>query len=290
VSLSFGSAMVVVKIVLEELSPLAFVLVRVSLGGAALLIGRRIAGPVPVPGKKDLVKLSALAILGVVVNQTFFFLGLARTTPVHATLIQQTIAPLTLFLSIAVGRERFSPLRAAGILVAFAGALALVSGGAAGFSSGELEGDLLILVNAASYAVFLVASQRTIVRLGSLTVSAWMFAIGTVILLPFGLPDLARTDFASLSSGAWAGIAFVVAFPTVLAYLLNAWALARAAPSLVSAYIFIQPFVAAALDVLLRGATLPLGTVLSGALILSGVLLTAIASRRTGQRRGPDTA
>ncbi len=289
-SLSFGSAMVVVKIVLEELSPLAFVLVRVSLGGAALLIGRRIAGPVPVPGKKDLVKLSALAILGVVVNQTFFFLGLARTTPVHATLIQQTIAPLTLFLSIAVGRERFSPLRAAGILVAFAGALALVSGGAAGFSSGELEGDLLILVNAASYAVFLVASQRTIVRLGSLTVSAWMFAIGTVILLPFGLPDLARTDFASLSSGAWAGIAFVVAFPTVLAYLLNAWALARAAPSLVSAYIFIQPFVAAALDVLLRGATLPLGTVLSGALILSGVLLTAIASRRTGQRRGPDTA
>lgn len=282
--------MVIGKIVLEEVPPLALVLIRVSLGGLALLVGRRFVRSVPVSGRKDLLKLALLAMLGVVVNQTFFFLGLARTSPTHATLIQQTISPMTLALSLALGRERFSKGRVAGIGIAFAGAVTLVARGGIDFSSSEFVGDAFVLLNAASYAVFLVLSPGTMVRLGSVTVSAYMFAIATFVLLPISLPSLLAADLAAVSGRAWAGIAFIVVFPTVIAYLLNAWALARAAPSLVSAYIFLQPFIAIGLDMALRGTRLTLETVVPGALILAGVAIAAIASKRTGQRRRPDTA
>lgn len=290
VALAFGSAMVIGKIVLEEVPPLALVLLRVSLGGLALFVGRRFFRSVPVSGRKDLLKLALLAMLGVVVNQTFFFLGLARTSPTHATLIQQTISPMTLALSLALGRERFSKLRVAGIGIAFAGAVSLVARGGIDFSSTEFVGDAFVFLNALSYAVFLVLSPGTMVRLGSVTVSAYMFGIATVVLLPVSLPSLLATPLASVSARAWTGIAFIVVFPTVIAYLLNAWALARAAPSLVSAYIFLQPFIAIGLDMALRGTRLTLETVLSGALILAGVAVAAVASKRTGQRRRPDTA
>jgi drug/metabolite transporter (DMT)-like permease len=297
VALSFGSAMVIGKIVLEEVPPLTLVIVRVALGASALLaflrlaaVGRRDGLSVPVSLRRDGPRLVLLAILGVVVNQALFFMGLARTTPVHATLIQQTISPMTLALSLALGRERFSVGRVAGIGLAFAGAVSLVARGGLDLGSDQLAGDALIFLNAASYAVFLVLSPGTMVRLGSLTVSAAMFAIGTVLLIPISLPTVLATDFAAISARAWAGIAFIVAFPTILAYLLSAWALARAAPSLVSAYIFVQPFVAVGLDAAVRGTRLGLDTIVPGALILAGVAVAAIASKRTGQRRRPDTA
>ena len=282
--------MVVGKIVLEEVPPLALVLVRVSLGALALLVGRRFLRSVPGISRRDLPKLALLAVLGVVINQTFFFLGLARTSPVHATLIQQTISPMTLALSLALRRERFSAGRVAGIAIAFVGAVSLVARGGVDFTSSEFVGDAFVLLNAASYAVFLVVSPGTMVRLGSVTVSAAMFTIGTIVLLPIALPSVVSTDFGAVSPGAWAGIAYIVAFPTVTAYLLNAWALARAAPSLVSAYIFLQPFIAIGLDMAVRGTRIGLDTIVPGALILAGVAVAAFASKRTGQRRRPDTA
>lgn len=298
VAIAFGSSMVVGKIVLDEMPPLTLVWIRVFVGAMALslclsvtnAVGRRSPDSVPFSARRDLPKLAVLAVLGVVINQAFFFIGLARTTPVHATLIQQTIAPMTLALSLALGRERFSGGRVAGIGIAFLGAISLVARGGIDFSSSEFTGDLFVFLNAASYAGFLVLSPGTMVRLGSVTVSVAMFAIGTAVLLPICLPSLLSTDFAAIPWRAWAGVAYIVVFPTVVAYLLNAWALSRAAPSLVSAYIFIQPFIAVGLDMAVRGTRLTLPTIVSGVLVLVGVAIAAIASKRTGQRRRPDAA
>ena len=69
--------------------------------------------------------------------------------------------------------------------------------------------------------------------LGAVTVVAWVFGLGALLFAPLGASAL-FTEAPSWSTSASVLGAFVVAVPTVRAYSVNAWARARAAPTLVT--------------------------------------------------------
>lgn len=71
--------------------------------------------------------------------------------------------------------------------------------------------------------------------------------------------------------------AYIVVFPTVLAYLLNSWALARVESSRVALFIYLQPVITAVLSATFLGERITPRLVASSALVFAGVLL---ASRR----------
>ena len=51
---------------------------------------------------------AALALVGVVLNQVLFLLGVARTTAVHANILITMIPVFTLAVALVLGRERIS--------------------------------------------------------------------------------------------------------------------------------------------------------------------------------------
>ncbi len=69
------------------------------------------------------------------------------------------------------------------------------------------------------------------------------------------LLDCARRTLAALSGPVWLAIVFIIIFPTVGAYYLNAWALTKVAPSTVAIYIYLQPLIAFGFAPLLLGET-----------------------------------
>ena len=71
-----------------------------------------------------------------------------------------------------------------------------------------------------------------------------------------------------MSAAAWA-----VAVPTVLAYLVNMWALRRVQATSVAIYVYLQPVVAGVLAVLVAGEKPTLRTAFSAVLIFAGVAL-----------------
>ncbi|HEV7766051.1 MAG TPA: DMT family transporter [Thermoanaerobaculia bacterium] len=150
----------------------------------------------------------------------------------------------------------------------------LVVGGE-GFSgtSRSLFGALLIVINCLSYAMYLVLSKPSMQRLSALRVVAQMFAVGTVLLLPFAALPLARQNWQSLSTGAWIALALVIAGPTISAYLLQAWALRHAESSLVAAYTYVQPVLATFLGVIFFAETLRPIVIVAAVLIFTGVWL-----------------
>ena len=77
---------------------------------------------------------------------------------------------------------------------------------------------------------------------------------------------------------AWVFVVFFIAVPTVVAYLLNAWAIARASPSLVTVYIYLQPLIAALLQWVQLGERLTARALGASVLIVAGV--GVVASRR----------
>ena len=83
---------------------------------------------------------------------------------------------------------------------------------------------------------------------------------------------------ASWTPRAWGLLAYIVAMPTIVAYLCNAWALERSTPTLVSVYIYVQPVLAALLAWLQLGSTVSERLALAAVVIAAGV--TVVATRR----------
>lgn len=264
---------------LAVMSPAALVGVRLAIGAPLLALVAGLHRERPPPWR-DLLGLAGLGALGISVNQLLFVGGLARSGPVNASVAVLLIPPFTVGAALLLRRERFVPLRAAGVVIALVGGALLV--GAERFDPTRLAGNAMLVGNTASYGVYLVLARPMIARLGSLRTVAWVMLLGGVEALPFTIADTLAIPWSTLSPGVWGSIAFVVLGPTVLTYLLNAWALARAESSLVAIYVYAQPPIAALAAWWLLGILPEPRTLFAGAIIVVGLALatrTASAAR-----------
>jgi drug/metabolite transporter (DMT)-like permease len=100
-------------------------------------------------------------------------------------------------------------------------------------------------------------------------------------MIPFAARSVLNLRWASVPLGAWGGLAFMIVFGTVVAYLFYAFALTELAASRVAAFAYLQPVVAALLGTWLLGERVTLKVVAGGALILLGVYL---AERERGEQ------
>jgi drug/metabolite transporter (DMT)-like permease len=116
-----------------------------------------------------------------------------------------------------------------------------------------LAGDLLTLVNAAAYGLFLVVSKRYVAGLDASVATARIFAVGAVGIALYGMDDLVATDLSSLPGSFWVLAGYAILGATVLGHGLNLWALRRTLSSLVALFAYLQPVVATAVDGLLLG-------------------------------------
>lgn len=222
----------------------------------------------------DMGRMAVLAFFGVVLNQVLFLTGLRQTSPVAATLLVATIPVFTALIGAITGRDRLTARTSIGIAIAVLG-IAVLSGFAL-----PGRGDVLVLLNAASYAIYVVYAKGMLARYGTVTAVAWVFGSGAILLAPFGLTTLVH-DAPSWSFRTAMLVAFIVSVPTVLAYSLNAWALRRANPTLVTVYVYLQPLVVVTLAYLQLGQAIDLRTVMAGLLIFAGVGVVATAPRGT---------
>lgn len=270
VSLLFSANYVFSKFGMREFAPLVFAWLRIAGAAAVLAFLARGEGSF---SRDDARRVAGFAILGVVINAPLFLLGLSMTSVHVAAILITTIPVFTLAAAIVLGRERASAARIGGIALACIGALLVVGGESFANTWRSVVGALLIVINCLSYALYLVISKPAMKRLSALPVVARMFAVGTVVLLPFAALPMIRQDWHALSGGAWVALGLVIAGPTVAAYLLQAWALRYADSSLVAAYTYIQPILATILGALLFAETMHPIVGAAAVLIFAGVWL-----------------
>lgn len=229
---------------------------------------------------RDLGYMAVCALFGVATNMVLFFEGLSRTSPVDASLIMVTTPILVLLLGFFFRTENFSWQKITGIILGTLGASLLITGTSQAVRDSSLAGNLLIMGNAASFAVYLVLVRPLMKRYHAVTVLVWTFFFGMLIVAPFGLAELGRAHWERLSPFNWGELVFIVICITFLAYTFNSWALRYVRSSVVGSYVYLQPLLATAIAVGSGKYVLHWVQVLYGLLIFAGVYLVSMQRTR----------
>ena len=135
-------------------------------------------------------------------------------------------------------------------------------------------GNLLFVVNASSYAVYLILVKPLTKKYSTVTLMKWLFLIGVVINLPFTIGEFAAVQWSSLSTPVMATMAFVVVGTTFMTYLLNIYALKSLKASTIGAFIYLQPLIAVLFAVITGADRLTLIRIIAAIFIFAGVYLS----------------
>lgn len=276
VALIYGANYTIAKIALGVyLEPFGFILFRII--GATMLFWLFSLFTVnePIKDRKDFFLLLASALFGVAINQMLFFKGLSLTNPINGSIIMTTSPIIVMLVAYFLGRERLTLMKIAGVILGGIGAYLLLTKDGVSLEGGTFMGDLFILLNGTSYAIYLVIVKPLMAKYNAITVIKWIFLFGILFTAPFGYGQLSEVNWGIIPWEGWASIGYVIFCSTFIVYLLNVWSLKYVNSSVVGIYIYLQPIFSTLIAVSFRGDILELTTVLYSLLIMIGVYLVS---------------
>jgi drug/metabolite transporter (DMT)-like permease len=261
------------KVALQELRPLAFNAVRFPMAAALLLLVLRARGTRLLPERGDVPRVLTLGLLGNLLYQMFFILGLDRTRAGNASLLLAGTPILTALLSATLGHERVRPRVWFGVVATFAGILLVVLGGRVQLEAGRstLAGDLLMFGASIAWAFYTVGSRPLIERYGALPVTAWTLWVGALGLVLAGLPQTLRTDWQTVSLLTWIAIVYAGVLSIGVAYIIWYYGVERLGNTRTATYSNVVPVIALAVAWLWLHEVPTAGQLAGTVIILTGV-------------------
>ncbi len=283
VNLFYGANFIVSKLVMPAfILPQAFILIRVVVTTVLFFIVGRFWGNEKV-ALKDIPLLIACSLFGVVINQEMFFAGLNITTPINGALIMIMTPILVMVISFIIGHEKLTWQKVAGMTLGTAGAFIIISGKGLNFSSKTALGDFFILLNASSYAIYLVIVRPLMKKYHPMTIIKWVFLFGVPWVIVMGQGQFRTIQWPTFTTGIWMAVFFVVFCTTFCAYLFNVVALREVHSSIVGAYIYLQPILATMISIIVGKDALTAEKIISALLIFAGVYMVSFAGRPNKQ-------
>ncbi len=271
----FGSSYAVVKYITPNfIHPFALNFVRVTVSIILFWILFLFK-----PGKtridqKDIPRFLLCGLTGVTINQIFFIKGLSLTTAIHSSLLSLATPIFITIIAAWLLREGFNAAKAAGLVLGISGAAILIlMKDNSNASSNMLIGDLFILINAISYAFYLVLVRPLMAKYSGIQVLRWVFTIGAIGIIPFGLPHIITTNWNAFEASHLIGLAYIAIATTFIAYLLTVYAISAIGSSATGAFIYTQPVFAAMVATIFAGEDFTLSKAIAALLIFTGVYL-----------------
>lgn len=271
----FGACVVAVKHITPSVMP-PFALNVARVGVALLLFWflRFFSNTKAGIDKKDLPRFIICGICGVGINQIFFIKGASLSSPIHVSLLALSTPIAITIIAAWLLKEQLTRNKILGLLLGIGGAATLVFSRVSNAEGKDmLLGDLFIILNAVSYAFYLVLVRPLMARYSPLHVTRWVFLFGAVMILPIGMKDFVNTNWAAFQFTHWLSLFFVVIGATFIAYLFIVYGISHLGPSITGTYVYTQPVFATITAMVLFHEQLSFVKILAAFLIFSGVFL-----------------
>ncbi|MBP2231500.1 drug/metabolite transporter (DMT)-like permease [Azospirillum agricola] len=223
-----------------------------------------------------------LGVLGQGISGAVVYYGLAHTSATNASLIYATSPVMVLAIAAVWLGEAIRPRQAAGILVAMAGVLVILT-------RGDLDallhlsfniGDLQVLAGAISWSVFTILLRQS--RGGPLPVMTSFAAnalVGVLVLTPFYAWETLAVRPVPFTVHTMLSIGSVALFASVLAFIAYQRTIALMGAAQASTALYLSPLWAALGSWLLLGEGLEPFHLAGVALVLPGVALATLPAR-----------
>lgn len=222
--------------------------------------------------KKDIPRFLLCALTGVAINQLLFIKGLTLTTPIHGALLILVTPVFILLLAFVLKTEKITLLKLTGLSLAICGAVLLIlSRENTSIGSNMLLGDLLIVINAVSYAFYFLLVKPLMQKYSPVHVIRWVFSFGLIMIIPFCWQQFAEVQWSLFAASHYAALIFVVIGATFLAYYFTVYGLQHLTPAAAGSYIYLQPVFSAIVSALFFKEELSPYKLIAAALIFTGV-------------------
>ena len=162
---------------------------RFTLAGIlVILIGSVLSGNLLKINRQNAPKILKLSLLQTVLQYLFFYIGLANTTGVKASIIEGVNVFIAIFVASLIFRqEKLTMGKLAGCLIGFAGVVLVNLNGNGLDMSFHLNGEGFIFLSTVAYAFSSVYLKRYSKTENPVLLSGWQFIFGGLVMAIMGL-------------------------------------------------------------------------------------------------------
>jgi drug/metabolite transporter (DMT)-like permease len=264
--------MVATRLVVEQTGPASLALLRYTIGVCCLLPVVAWSGR-PRFARRDVVPIALLGITQFGILIALLNYGLRFIPAARAALIFATLPLLAMGLSVALGRERLTSMKTAGVLLTIVG-VGFVVGDKALARAAAMDawiGEIAVLASALSGAVCSVLYRPYLRRYPTLGVSAFAMLASVAFLAVVAAAEGFFAGWPRFTTVAWLAVGFI-GLNSAIGYYLWLWALNHAPATQVTVFLSLSPVTAAALGMVLLGEPVSLR-------IIAAVICIAIGLR-----------
>ena len=251
----------------DTASQILFAGCRFALAGVlAIAIGSVWGKRLLLPRKSAWGKIAMLSLFQTIIQYVFFYVGLANTTGVKASIIEGVNVFIAILVaSLLFHQEKLTARKLLGCAVGFAGVVLVNVTGSGLDMSFRFTGEGFIFLSTIAYAFSSVFLKRYSKEEDPVMLSGWQFVFGGLILAVCGL--LAGGRLTAVT-GAGIAMLFYLAVVSAAAYSLWGILLKYNPVSRVTVFGFMNPVFGVLLSALLLQETESLGVMSVAALIL----------------------
>ena len=223
-----------------------------------------------------------LSALGFAYNNAISYWAMQYTEALNALLIQSAGPLFVALWSLALFGVRLTGAQLGGIAISLVGVLTIILRGdwSALASISFNRGDLMFGSSLVAFGLYSALMPRRPVT-HPLSLISFTTCCGATMLVPFSIWEFSTGVTLKLDSISMATLAYVIVFPSTLAYLFFNRGIALIGPNRAAPFFHLVPVFGSAMAILLLGEQLRLFHLAGYALVLAGVV---IASRRASAR------
>ncbi len=218
--------------------------------------------------------LLALGATGIAAFHTAVYLALAQTTATNALLVL-ALAPVAILTGAAlIGASRPSGMQWAGSAVSLSGAAVLITRADLDVLRGLAfnRGDLWMLAAVVIWAAYTLLLKRRPAGLPPTVALAASMCLGAGLMLPLAALSLPSAQLV-IGPGFLAAVAYIVVFPSVLAFWLWGYGVARLGPERAGQFVHLMPVFGPLLAMVILGETIAPVQLGGAAVIFAGIAL-----------------
>jgi len=270
VALVWGGSFIAVKIGVESISPITLAFFRFVVASPLMFLILAGRGKIIRISPTEIPLLIVLALTGVTLLYILQFTGIKYTSATNSALLINTNVLFIAIFSWIFLEETFSYRKLMGVLLAFTGAIFVISKGSLSISP-SIKGDMLILLSALCWAVYSIVGKKLLEKYDSLSLTTYAFIIGTFLFIPFVYDDLWSIK---ITAKEWAVILYLALLCSVFAYVAWYYALKKADATEVAIFLNLIPLFTMFLAYLVLKERITIFTLIGASFIIYGIYIT----------------